>query len=1309
MRFIHHLSLFVLTTLAFTVNAEENVGQKGKKTSTNQYSSNRAATCTAPTSKYDLAINNVRARIMNGGDMWWDLSGEALYNVPRDGEVSSLFAGAIWIGGVDDGGQLKVAAQTYRQSGTDFYAGPLQDDGTTDEATCKNFDQHYSVLAQDIDSVIARYERKSGKLVLADIPNSVLKWPAKGNNLYNDIVENYSLASFFDRNGDDRYDPLGGDFPVLDLAGGKCAAEIVKPDEMVWWVYNDKGNIHGETGSEAIGVEIQGTAFGFATNDAINDMTFYRYRIANKSSTTLNDTYMAQWVDADLGYAFDDFVGCDPSRQLGICYNGDGIDGPAPRAYGSDLPMVGVDFFQGPIDTAGNELGMAVFLYYNNDPSVTGNPRVAPDYYGYISGFWKDGTPFTEGGNGYGGTVLSNYIFPSDPSDPAGWSECTQNNEPADRRFLQSAGPFVLTPGAVNNVTIGVVWVQQKNAEKCSSFKPIQAADDQAQALFNNCFKLLEGPKKPTVEVRELDEKIVLTISGYDITESYYEVDPNIQAFDSTIADSAYTFQGYIIYQLANKNVSASQLGDAVLSRVVSIVDVKDGVTNLVNFEYDSDFEMAVGEIKAESSRDEGVTHSFLIDKDLFATGSNELVNGKNYYFAVMPYGYNAIHDHRSDKYNDTALIFTKPYIETRVIGSNILATPHKLAATTELNADFGDGPEIIRVNGMGNSGNETVISDESLDSILTNSFVSRLKYKSRKGPIDVYVYDPLKVPHGKFQVVIDHKGAGTEAVAEDKWHVVYTPYVLDETGERTTELDVAAAIRIESDTSIGHDNEQIFSEYGIAIKLTNTLNVASLDTNGNPLLKNNGFISGTMTFEDPSKPWLTGIEDEYMGFNEFNWIRSGTECSTDAEGLNDLAERDGDCGDESASGFFIDPDENFEDILDGTWAPYALSNFRYFFQWSSDGQVADGAPQNFVLAPARHKGVGTTRMISNNIEDLSSVDVVFTSDKSKWTLSLVLEAQDDKELSKDGVEKLQVRTALGVNQDSVPFTTANDAGYAYFPGYAINVETGERLNILFSEDTWLKSDNGDDMMWNPTSTLFQGVNAPGGVRNFKYGGKHTIYIMDSRFSTSTLQEYKTLLADENDLDDVLKHAMWVTNPMLQNGFKLNSYKEGLIPTTTTVKLRVNKPLAEYSRIFPSDTNKIIYEFFTDSLSPEIKDLTGEEQAILDQINVVPNPYYGYSEYETSQLNNRIKITNLPNKCKVEIYSINGQFIRKFNRNVSPDSDGNTNTTLEWDLKNQNGIMVASGVYLIHVEVPKIGYRTLKWFGVMRPLDLDSF
>ena len=40
----------------------------------------------------------------------------------------------------------------------------------------------------------------------------------------------------------------------------------------------------------------------------------------------------------------------------------------------------------------------------------------------------------------------------------------------------------------------------------------------------------------------------------------------------------------------------------------------------------------------------------------------------------------------------------------------------------------------------------------------------------------------------------------------------------------------------------------------------------------------------------------------------------------------------------------------------------------------------------------------------------------------------------------------------------------------------------------------------------------------------------------------------------------------------------------------------------------------------------------------------------------------------------------------------------------------QKGIPIASGAYIINISVPSTGKeRNLKWFGVLRPIDLDTF
>ena len=124
-------------------------------------------------------------------------------------------------------------------------------------------------------------------------------------------------------------------------------------------------------------------------------------------------------------------------------------------------------------------------------------------------------------------------------------------------------------------------------------------------------------------------------------------------------------------------------------------------------------------------------------------------------------------------------------------------------------------------------------------------------------------------------------------------------------------------------------------------------------------------------------------------------------------------------------------------------------------------------------------------------------------------------------------------------------------------------------------------------------------------------------------------------------------------------------------------------------------------------------------------MNVVPNPYYAYSDYEITEIDNVVKITNVPADCNIRIYSLDGRFVREYNIPKSylgapparngiariglggngPDADDQIVTSVEWDLKNYASVPVGSGVYLIHVKVNGVGSRVLKSFIMNRAFD----
>lgn len=508
-----NLLFVVLGFLSLSVLAKEDIDKSKPK----HQPQTLATGCSPGTASADLDLSNVRARILQAGDMWWDLS-NAIYEVPKNSGKHSMFAGSLWIGGVDAGGQIKIAAQTYRQTGTDWYPGAMDTVAVdASAAQCLAYDKFWKVTRQEVQTFVGG----------GTATNDIMTWPGNGNAAAN---ETHFLAPFNDVNADGIYDYTAGDYPNYNFSGssGIGCNSFLHGDQTIWWVFNDVGNLHTETNSVPIGLEVQAQAFVFVSPSSdINNSTFYQYKIINRSTFALNDCYFGNWADPDLGWYMDDYVGCDVTRGMGYCYNGD-LDDEGAAGYGLNPPAIGIDFLQGPladpgdgidndrdgtIDEPGEQIIMSKFVYYNNDFTVRGNPTDFYDFYGYLKGIWKDSIPMTYGLDGYDpvSTNYCNFMFP-DNTDTVyyptlgAWTEVTAGNVPGDRRFLQSAGAFTLQPGAVNYITVGVIWARATGGGPWASVDSLKIADDLIQQIFDSCFF--------TTSVNEFDaNEIQLTIS----------------------------------------------------------------------------------------------------------------------------------------------------------------------------------------------------------------------------------------------------------------------------------------------------------------------------------------------------------------------------------------------------------------------------------------------------------------------------------------------------------------------------------------------------------------------------------------------------------------------------------------------------------------------------------------------------------------------------------------------------------------------------------------------------------------------------
>ncbi len=1319
------LSLAVVAWWSASSFAKENVGNQPKA---QPVGAKIAAGCPNTTAQIDLDVNQVRARVLVGGDLWWDPVGQvAHYEVPVGGGKNSIYAGALWVGGFDKSGQLKVAAQTYRQQGSnDMWGGPIAKDPNTGtmaitQQRCAEFDRFWSVTRTEVENFVATGEAT----------DNIKNWPGNGNVANGELP---FLAPFFDANNDGTYNYEDGDYPYFLLSGDYATNpqtgeticnDYLFGDKSIWWVFNDVGNIKTETNSAPIGLEVRAQAFAFHTSDQVDFMTFYKYQVINRSSDSLSQTYFGVWCDPDLGNGTDDYVGCDVNLGLGYVFNGDPDDEGA-GGYGLNPPAAGIDFFQGPladpgdgidnnlngtIDEPGEQISMSRFVYYVNTNSIpTGNPAVTDDYYDYLSGHWLDGAPITYGGNGRdpgnGNTgVPCNYMFPEN-TDPLhstqSWTMSNSNILPDDMRFLESAGTFSLAPGAVNYVTTGVVWARATVGGPLASVKLLKRADNKAQKLFNNCFKVLDGPDAPDIAIRELDQKLILSLENVRTkkTELYSQFDKNIPGIVQTVvngniiydtltdAQRSFNFQGYKLYQVYNGEVGVSELDDPSRAKLIAQIDMKDSVTYLVNWELDDVLGIWVPSQKTEDVN-LGINHTFEIRKDLFKTG--ELVNYRPYYFMVVAYAQNNFRtfDPANEFYTQTS-----PYLQGRKNVFVYSGIPHKPLVNnvgTIFNSDYGTGIPVRRLEGSGNAGNALDLAQESIDEIMNSSshLAVHPLYIAGHTPIGTTVYDPMKVRAGGFKIAFD-------GIADDSnW-----------------KLSTAAGVLLDSSVvPISIPNDQLYEPNKIAFNI--------LKVNGNEpgeRSTNNGFIEGTQTFSDPSKAWLTGLQDNDAVTSK-NWILSGS-AATDINYLGAPA----------------DPNEVYEKVLGGTWAPYKLIT-------------------NNVVGAPHYKSLTAD---STKWGLLTSVDVVITNDRSKWSRCVVFETGEDTMPPVGAGKHLGKRLQASVDKNGYAYTDSranqseatlvDTVGMGWFPGYAINVETGERLNIAFGENSSLSGENGKDMLWNPTANSDLDNGTP---QRLSFGGMHYIYVFarNTLSGTDTAGNYNANVGiyDQGAIMDsifniptniltttakklsVWKGCVWASIPLLSgsfSGWNFNYTSSEVVPSDVKVRLRVFKNYNKFLSTGDAASNSTnpYYQVEVPAAYEPSVNQTEVAKSALDLIRVVPNPYYAYDTYENTrkdQLDNRVRITNLPSKCTVSFYTLNGTLVRQINRDVISDvSDGilvdqgidhNLSSTLDWDLKNTAGITVSSGVYIIHIDAGALGEKVVKWFGIMRPIDLDSF
>ena len=162
--------------------------------------------------------------------------------------------------------------------------------------------------------------------------------------------------------------------------------------------------------------------------------------------------------------------------------------------------------------------------------------------------------------------------------------------------------------------------------------------------------------------------------------------------------------------------------------------------------------------------------------------------------------------------------------------------------------------------------------------------------------------------------------------------------------------------------------------------------------------------------------------------------------------------------------------------------------------------------------------------------------------------------------------------------------------------------------------------------------------------------------------------------------------------PTIKTGVQSRDNRCNPIEDTAIAEIEQKAP--QTGDVYSIVTNKPyrngeFYEFVTKAQGFD----KSKAKSDLNDIAVVPNPYAGAASWEAFSTSvgrgeRKIYFTNLPNRCTIRIYTLSGKLVDTIDHS-STVSDGQ----VSWNLVSSDGMDIAYGIYVFHVDAPGIGEK----------------
>lgn len=315
---------------------------------------------------------------------------------------------------------------------------------------------------------------------------------------------------------------------------------------------------------------------------------------------------------------------------------------------------------------------------------------------------------------------------------------------------------------------------------------------------------------------------------------------------------------------------------------------------------------------------------------------------------------------------------------------------------------------------------------------------------------------------------------------------------------------------------------------------------------------------------------------------------------------------------------------------------------------------------------------------------------------------SLINVAQGDTLLSKqriNGVEEqtpvldgftvdIKSDTAVTIDFDKTGWITGN-SNYIMQVGFDSRYQSaylGKKINYPADFEIKLTEPGQGDLSF-PATAFSQPIQSNIIVNNLTEGIEHFQFIFRDANSDKIFNAGDAIFFVFGD--SLGKKATNFSNLHV-------SWSVSLFKDTTIAEDKQRAP--QYGDVFKVVNKKPFRnnEFYEFTLKGQGFDKT-KAASDLNNVSVVPNPYVGAASWEPSTTEvgrgeRRIYFMHLPSECTISIYTISGKFVNKIEHSSSI-SDGQES----WDLVSKDGMDIAYGVYVYHIDAPGVGQKVGKF------------